>query len=193
MSPMLRAFVWRLRDAERRLANRVRRNPTGVFAKMAASQFFALTPDAVRRGLAVGLFWAMIPMPFQMAPAALFCWLARANLPLAVVCVWISNPLTYAPVFWLEFAVGQRLLDDASDFRHMPESWAEMFQIGGLTLLVGALACGIVMSLVGFALGGPLAAFLQNLRQRRILHLKKRRRLQRAQRTAATTAAAQRA
>ena len=177
MSPFLRAFLWRLRDAERRLANRIRRNPKGVFAKMAESQFFALTPDAVRRGLAVGLFWAMIPMPFQMAPAALFCWLARANLPLALVCVWISNPLTYAPVFLLEFQVGKWLLDDGGGgFNYdMPETWTDVFQIGGVTLIVGALACGIVFSLAGYFLGGPLAGFLHNLRRRRLMHLKKRR------------------
>ena len=183
MSPFLRVFLLRLRDAERRVANRVRRNPAGALAKMAASQFFSFAPDAVRRGLAVGLFWAMMPMPFQMAPATLFCWLARANLPLALVCVWISNPLTYAPIFLLQFQVGRRLLDgDDGGFSYdMPESWADIFQIGGVTLIVGALATGIALSVAGFVLGGPLAGFLMNLRRRRILHLKQRRLARRPQ------------
>lgn len=174
MSPFLRGMLLRLRDAERRLANRVRRNRDGLLAKMAAFQFFSFSPDAVRRGLAVGLFWALIPMPFQMAPATLFCWLARGNLPLALVCVWISNPLTYAPIFLLEFQVGKWLLNDDAMFK-MQETLAETFQLGGLTLLIGALACACAGLIAGYAFGGPLARFLQNLRHRRIVILKKRR------------------
>ena len=172
-------MVWRLRDAERRLANRARRNRDGLLAKMTASQMFALSADAVRRGLAVGLFWAMAPMPFQMAPATLFCWLARGNLPLALVCVWISNPLTYAPIFLLEFQVGKWLLNDGSAYA-IPENLRELLHVGGVTLLIGALACGIVASVAGFALGGPFAKFLRNLRHRRIALLQKRRRLRAA-------------
>ena len=180
MSPFLRGLVWRLRDAERRLANRVRRNRSGVLAKMSESQFFALSPDPVRRGLAVGLFWAMIPMPFQMAPATLFCWLARGNLPLALVCVWISNPLTYAPVFYLEFIVGKWLLNDSATFE-MQERLADTIRLGGLTLLIGSLACACVAFVAGYALGGPLSRFLNNLRRRRILLIKQRRMKIRAQ------------
>ena len=44
------------------------------------------------RGAAVGMFWAFTPIPFQMFPATLFCLLVRGNLPLAILCVWISNP-----------------------------------------------------------------------------------------------------
>ena len=174
MSPFLRGMVLRLRDAERRLANRIRRNQGGLLAKMASFQFFAFTPDAVRRGLAVGLFWAMIPMPLQMAPAALFCWLARGNLPLALVCVWISNPLTYAPIFLLEFQVGKWLLNDGGTYE-IQEGLAETIRVGGVTLLIGALACGTVGFIAGYAFGGPLAGFLQNLRHRRIVILKRRR------------------
>lgn len=174
MSPFLRGIVWRLRDAERRLANRARRNRDGMLAKMTASQMFALSADAVRRGLAVGLFWAMAPMPFQMAPATLFCWLARGNLPLALVCVWISNPLTYAPIFLVEFQVGKWLLNDGSVFV-IPKNLGDILHVGGITLLVGALACGILASIVGYALGGPFAMFLQDLRRRRIALLQKRR------------------
>ena len=173
---MLRGLVRRLRDLERGLANRVRRNRKGLLAKMAAAQFFALTPDAVRRGLAVGLFWALMPMPFQMAPATLFCWLARGNLPLALLCVWISNPLTYAPILLLEFKVGQLLLDPDDDHSfHAPEGLAEMVSLGGVTLLVGALACGLAGFVIGYLVGGPLSNFMENLRHRRITMLKKRR------------------
>ena len=179
MSPVLRAMLLRLRDAERRLANRIRRNRKGLLAKMAAFQFFSFSPDAVRRGLAVGLFWAMIPMPLQMAPATLFCWLARGNLPLALVCVWISNPLTYAPIFLLEFQVGQWLIGGGGTYE-MQDNLADNIRLGGVTLFIGALACGTAGFLAGYALGGPLAGFLQNLRQRRIAILKRRRLAMRA-------------
>ena len=179
MSPLLRGLFWRLRDAERRLANRVRRDRGGLLARMTSSQLFALTPDALRRGLAVGMFWAMAPIPFQMAPAALFCWLAAANLPVALVCVWISNPLTYAPIFFVQYQVGKWLLDGHGALGR-PDDVFDLMEVGGPVIafvLVGALASGIVASLAGYAAGGPLARGIANLRLRRITLLKKRRAL----------------
>ena len=57
----------------------------------------------------------------------------------------------------------------------MQEGLAETIRVGGVTLLIGALACGIVGCIAGYVFGGPLAGFLQNLRHRRIVVLKRRR------------------
>lgn len=67
-----------------------------------------------RRSAALAMFWglwcAMLPMPFQMLPAAAAAVLFRANLPLTVVLVWTSNPLTLLPLMWLAYWLGSQLL-----------------------------------------------------------------------------------
>ena len=64
----------------------------------------------VTRGIAVGLFWGFIPMPFQMAGVMATTPLFRFNAPIALLTVWLSNPLTYAPLWYLEYVTGNFLL-----------------------------------------------------------------------------------
>lgn len=67
-----------------------------------------------RRSAAGAVFWglwcAMLPMPFQMVPAALLALLFRVNLPLTIVLVWVSNPLTLLPLMWVALWLGCQLL-----------------------------------------------------------------------------------
>ena len=58
----------------------------------------------------IGLFCAFLPLPGQMLIAAIAALWLRANLPLSVALVWISNPLTVAPMFYSSYKLGSYLL-----------------------------------------------------------------------------------
>lgn len=58
-----------------------------------------------------GLWCAFLPMPFQMVPAAIAALVFRVNLPLCIVLVWLSNPLTMIPVIYISYFVGASLLN----------------------------------------------------------------------------------
>lgn len=68
------------------------------------------TPKAV----ALGLFMAFMPIPVQTIPAAALAFYLRANLPVTLVLVWITNPLTMAPAFYLCYSVGAWILQTPS-------------------------------------------------------------------------------
>lgn len=53
-----------------------------------------------------GLFCAFLPMPMQMVPAAVGVVAFRVNLPLTMVLVWLTNPLTWLPCMYLAYTVG---------------------------------------------------------------------------------------
>ncbi len=95
----------------------------------------------------VGVFCALLPMPFQMLPALLLAVWLKCNLPLTIVVVWTTNPFTYVPVFYFTYRVGARLLDmpvappDAVSFAWLLEQM--------LPLWVGSLACGVTFGLLG--------------------------------------------
>ncbi len=61
-------------------------------------------------GVAVGLFCAFIPIPMQMLLAAVVAIHFRVNLPIAVTLIWLTNPITIPPVFYLLYAFGSFLL-----------------------------------------------------------------------------------
>jgi hypothetical protein len=66
-------------------------------------------------GAAVGLFMAFIPIPMQMVVAAATAIYFRVNLPLSVSLVWITNPVTMPPLFYIAYRIGASVLDIPAD------------------------------------------------------------------------------
>ena len=59
-----------------------------------------LNRRSVAGAFSVGLFMAMVPVPFQMILAAAAAIPCRVNLPISVGLVWITNPLTMPAIFY---------------------------------------------------------------------------------------------
>ena len=74
------------------------------------SRLWSFDRRSVSRGLAGGLFWTFIPIPFQTVPASVTCIVLRCNLPIAAVVVWISNPMTWLPLYGAAYLVGAWIL-----------------------------------------------------------------------------------
>ena len=66
---------------------------------------------SVAGACAIGLFCAFIPLPFQMLIAAGFAIIFRCNLPISVALVWVTNPITMPPLFFLAYKLGVFLTD----------------------------------------------------------------------------------
>ncbi len=62
---------------------------------------------SVAKGVAIGLLIAFLPLPFQMLLAVLLSIFFKANLPIAVVLTWITNPLTFLPINYFIYKVGE--------------------------------------------------------------------------------------
>ena len=112
-----------------------------------------LNRRSVSAAFAIGLFAAWIPTPGQMAIAAVIALYFRANLPVSVALVWITNPLTMPPMFYFAYLVGLWTLGQpspGSDFEFSVDSvMAGLNEIGG-PFLMGCLVLGIISSLVGY-------------------------------------------
>lgn len=103
--------------------------------------------------VAIGLFWGMIPMPMQMLAAALCAIPLRANLPLSVSLVWITNPVTNLPVFYGNYKIGTLLLGTPA--LNMPENFTfDWFVIMASEhwqpLYLGSFVVGVVLAIAGY-------------------------------------------
>lgn len=108
---------------------------------------------SVAKAFAVGLFFMMIPVPFQMALAAGVAIIVRSNLPLSVVLVWISNPLTMPPIFYFAYKVGTWVLQTPEvPFEFEPTT--EWLTSGMLAIwqpfIFGCLFLGTIFSAAGY-------------------------------------------
>jgi hypothetical protein len=75
-----------------------------------ANHLWQLNRSTVARACAIGFFCMWIPVPFQTVLAAVVAILFRANLPVSVALVFITNPLTMPPMFYFTYKFGALLL-----------------------------------------------------------------------------------
>ena len=113
-----------------------------------------LNRHSVSKAFIIGLFWMSIPIPFQMLAAAVFAILFRANLPLSVVLVWISNLITMGPIFYFNYLVGTWLLGTPAEEPFGVElSWQWIIHTLGdlwLPLYLGSAVVGIALGLIAY-------------------------------------------
>jgi uncharacterized protein (DUF2062 family) len=73
-------------------------------------EYLSVNRKSVSRGVLIGLFWAFIPMPMQMLGVIFTTPLFRFNVPIAISMVWLSNPFTMPPMYYMEYLTGNIIL-----------------------------------------------------------------------------------
>ena len=101
----------------------------------------------------VGLFVAFMPIPGQTLLAAAMAFWLSCNLPLAVALVFITNPLTIAPMFFIAYKVGALIIDAPVQVIDFELSFAWLSN--GLStvwkpFLLGCLVCGLSAGSLGY-------------------------------------------
>ncbi|QGP54842.1 hypothetical protein PsalMR5_01832 [Piscirickettsia salmonis] len=107
---------------------------------------------SVSKAIAIGSFFAFIPVPFQMIPAALCALVFRANVGISIATVWISNPITIPPMIYAAYKLGSWMighpgfsisLEQPHDIIHLlSQSWPPF--------LLGCITLSITFSLINY-------------------------------------------
>jgi uncharacterized protein (DUF2062 family) len=136
------------------------------------------TPQRIARGVAVGLWVAFTPLlGFHMIIALMLAALFRANKALAVLLVWLSNPMTLIPIYLPAYLTGRffvgwlhasastkpedvvRMLSNLFSFHnmltclHTASFWKELavvFGKIGLEITVGGCVIGTILAVSGY-------------------------------------------
>jgi uncharacterized protein (DUF2062 family) len=121
---------------------------------MHSPNLWHLNRRSVAGGFAVGLFSAFVPIPFQMILAAAIAIVSRVNLPISVLLVWVSNPITMPPLFYSAYKLGQWVMNEApAEFNfELSLNWL-MTELADVwrPFLLGCFLLGTASALLGYA------------------------------------------
>ncbi len=103
---------------------------------------------SVTRALLVGIFFAFIPMPFQMLAVIFAGIFVTFNVPIALSMVWLSNPITMPFMYYIEYITGsfltrEPLLNVELNLKWFENNLSNIF----IPLYVGTFFYAIVVSI----------------------------------------------
>jgi uncharacterized protein (DUF2062 family) len=119
---------------------------------------------SVPRGVAVGLFVGLILPVGQIFIAALLAVPSRANVPAAAAATFISNPVTFGPIYFAAHATG-RTIRSLTDFATPGANPGAISTMLDLSLSTGIGL--VIFACVSSALGFVSASIWWRLRARR--------------------------
>ena len=109
--------------------------------------------QSVSLAVAIGVFCAFLPLPGQTLIAIFLCYQLRANLALGILLIWISNPITIPPMFYLSYQLGSFLLGIDALPLTVQLSWQWFKSLSAdvlLPLFLGSLLYGIFFALCSY-------------------------------------------
>jgi uncharacterized protein len=127
------------------------------------------SPEYLARGLASGVFSGCFPLfGLQIVIGVAVATLLRGNRIMAAASTWISNPVTYVPIFAFNYQVGQWLLGSGSTegFTNLDNlrGWMDMGTEVSVRLMLGSTLVGLVAGVLSYYLSLPM---IRRLRDRR--------------------------
>ncbi len=73
-------------------------------------EYLSVNRKSISKGVLIGLFWGFIPMPMQMLAVLFSTPFFKFNVPIAISMVWLSNPITMPPMYYMEYLTGNFIL-----------------------------------------------------------------------------------
>lgn len=140
------------------LPSRLRRHCRYLYLRFCRLQG---TPSSIARGLACGVFAGCFPLfGLQTIMGVLLAVIFRGNKFASAIGTWISNPLTYIPIFAFNYKVGEFLLGfkntvSQKSFQQNWQSWSMLIESGFdfiYTLFFGCFLVGLICAFTSYFL-----------------------------------------
>lgn len=154
------------------------------------------SPRAIAGGLGLGTFIAFTPtMGVQLILAVIVATLLNLNRPAAMIPVWITNPITVAPIYTFNYWLGSRIWDGPPlsevsglfldigrtmarlEFWDIHKQIVAVLQMGRevlIPLLLGSLVIGSIAGIIVYIFSlNMLSVFLTRRGKKRLLNDRK--------------------
>lgn len=151
------------------------------------------SPESIAWGVALGTFIAFTPtLGVQVILALLVAWMVRVNRVATVVPLFLTNVLTFVPVYGFELLLGAQFLPDAKSdemvarweqfaaklsnlsvfsFHDLHAHWREIARVGWdlwLAMWIGGILVGSVLAVLSYF---ATLAVVRRYRERRARRL----------------------
>jgi len=123
----------------------------GMFgSSLKRRELWIFSRRSTAKGVAIGIFCAFLPMPFEMVAAAFMAITLLGNLPLALAGVWISNPVTWVPLYTPCYLLGAWLVG----IEPIPLEQITLLKLGWhyVALWLGCLIIGSIVALLSHSI-----------------------------------------
>ena len=118
-------------------------------------------PQAIAKGLAAGVFAGSYPLfGLQTFIGVAIAAAVGGNKLIAAAGTWISNPLTYVPIYAFNYQIGRWILRQPADMSltgRSPQEWMNLGVDITVALMVGSTVVGIILAIVSYYSGLHLA------------------------------------
>ena len=132
---------------------------------------FSTDPEAISRGVSIGIFFGLTPtVGFQTLMLLPCCLILRGNFPMAYMATWVSNPLTLVPLYWVFENIGSLFISGSILSPDTAIAWPTLHFVtsGTLKMLLGSLFIAIPMSILSYIVANRLVRL--NLIQNKNTH-----------------------
>ncbi len=137
-----------------------------IIAPMFDRELWHPCRETLSSGLAVGLFFAMLPIPGQMILAALSAVKLRGNVPVAIAACWVTNPITQGFIWRLQESFGD-LLRSAFNipmvFGNAEVTVPALGTLNAGSFILGFLTMGILLMILTYPVIYLLSAVLPKM------------------------------
>ena len=112
------------------------------------------SPPKRALGFGVGIFSGCFPFfGLQTLMGVFLAKIFKGNSVFAAVGTWISNPLTYIPLYYLNYRLGSLILNkdkNIVDYSHITTSelWSQGWSLSS-RLIMGSICMGFLTGIVG--------------------------------------------
>jgi uncharacterized protein (DUF2062 family) len=133
-------------------------------SRLSHSSLWRMTRRSVPRGVAIGLFVAVIIPVMHTVIAAILAIPARANVAIAALFTLVVNPVTIPPLYYAAYRIGSWELHHDSSLVNPAAAERFSSELGRLLFWLhqasGSIAVGILTIAVAMALLGYLGSAL---------------------------------
>lgn len=146
----------------RQLLKRFARRPVALSTKwylrafsahLADPRLWCLQRRSVTGAFGAGLAICFVPLPVHLPLVAAAAIVWRLNIPVALTTVWVVNPITMVPIYYVAYRVGAALTGVPAHAFWFRPSWDWLQHgLGPLwhPFLIGCLACAMLSGVLGW-------------------------------------------